>query len=67
MVAAEMPCVYGSSFDEASEMPSTYGSYGKASDVSLLKKNYVLPRSKMLNPDLARIINSDEEIGRAHV
>ncbi|XP_026436110.1 60S ribosomal protein L4-like [Papaver somniferum] len=39
------------------KLDSIYGSYEKASDK---KKGYVLPRSKMVNADLARIINSDE-------
>ncbi|RZC73635.1 hypothetical protein C5167_049114 [Papaver somniferum] len=34
-----------------------YGSFEKSSEK---KKGYVLPRSKMVNADLARIINSDE-------
>ncbi|KAL5984012.1 60S ribosomal protein L4 [Asimina triloba] len=39
------------------KLDSVYGSYDKPSD---RKKGYVLPRSKMLNADLSRIINSDE-------
>ncbi|XP_030925792.1 60S ribosomal protein L4 isoform X3 [Quercus robur] len=39
------------------KLDSIYGSFDKASEK---KKGYVLPRSKMLNADLARIINSDE-------
>lgn len=39
------------------KLDSIYGSFDKVSE----KKNgYVLPRSKMVNADLARIINSDE-------
>ncbi|KNA18419.1 hypothetical protein SOVF_070690 [Spinacia oleracea] len=39
------------------KLDSIYGSFDKASE----KKNkYLLPRAKMLNGDLARIINSDE-------
>eukprot|EP00262_Sarcandra_glabra_P001659 TRINITY_DN1177_c0_g1_i3.p1 TRINITY_DN1177_c0_g1~~TRINITY_DN1177_c0_g1_i3.p1 ORF type:complete len:426 (+),score=18.82 TRINITY_DN1177_c0_g1_i3:57-1280(+) len=39
------------------KLDSVYGSFEKASE----KKNgYVLPRSKMVNADLSRIINSDE-------
>ncbi|CAN0863400.1 60S ribosomal protein L4-1 [Linum grandiflorum] len=39
------------------QLDSIYGSFDKASE----KKNgYVLPRAKMVNADLARIINSDE-------
>ncbi|XP_061346700.1 large ribosomal subunit protein uL4-like isoform X2 [Gastrolobium bilobum] len=39
------------------KLDSIYGSFEKASE----KKNgYLLPRSKMVNSDLARIINSDE-------
>jgi large subunit ribosomal protein L4e len=38
-------------------LDALYGSYRKG---SALKKGYRLPRSKMSNPDLARIINSDE-------
>ncbi|KAJ7977020.1 60S ribosomal protein L4 [Quillaja saponaria] len=39
------------------KLDSIYGSFDKTSE----KKNgYVLPRSKMVNADLARIINSDE-------
>ncbi|KAG5253154.1 hypothetical protein OIU76_021031 [Salix suchowensis] len=39
------------------KLDSIYGSFEKSSE----KKNgYVLPRSKMVNADLARIINSDE-------
>ncbi|XP_021775340.1 60S ribosomal protein L4-like [Chenopodium quinoa] len=39
------------------KLDSIYGSFDKASE----KKNkYVLPRAKMLNGDLARLINSDE-------
>ncbi|KAK7267599.1 hypothetical protein RIF29_20277 [Crotalaria pallida] len=39
------------------KLDSVYGSFDKAAE----KKNgYVLPRSKMVNADLARIINSDE-------
>ncbi len=34
-----------------------FGNYDKK---SLVKKNYTLPRPIMSNPDLARIINSDE-------
>ncbi|XP_074368924.1 large ribosomal subunit protein uL4 [Apium graveolens] len=39
------------------KLDSIYGSFDKASEK---KKGYVLPRSKMVNADLARIINSDE-------
>uniref|UniRef100_A0A803P3V7 Large ribosomal subunit protein uL4 C-terminal domain-containing protein n=1 Tax=Cannabis sativa TaxID=3483 RepID=A0A803P3V7_CANSA len=39
------------------KLDSIYGSFDK---LSLKKKSYVLPRSKMVNADLARIINSDE-------
>ncbi|KAI4341802.1 hypothetical protein MLD38_026482 [Melastoma candidum] len=39
------------------KLDSIYGSFGKVSEK---KKGYVLPRSKMVNADLARIINSDE-------
>lgn len=39
------------------KLDSIYGSFEKSSDK---KKGYVLPRSKMVNADLARIINSDE-------
>ena len=39
------------------KLDSIYGSFEKASEK---KKGYVLPRSKMVNADLARIINSDE-------
>ncbi|KAL5710355.1 60S ribosomal protein L4 [Ranunculus cassubicifolius] len=39
------------------KLDSVYGSFEKT---SLKKKGYVLPRSKMVNADLARIINSDE-------
>ncbi|KAL8135985.1 large ribosomal subunit protein uL4 [Apium graveolens] len=39
------------------KLDSIYGSFDKASEK---KKGYVLPRSKMMNADLARIINSDE-------
>lgn len=39
------------------KLDSIYGSFEKPSDK---KKGYVLPRSKMVNADLARIINSDE-------
>ncbi|KAL3536318.1 hypothetical protein ACH5RR_004779 [Cinchona calisaya] len=39
------------------KLDDVYGSFDKA---SLKKKGYVLPRSKMVNADLARIINSDE-------
>ena len=39
------------------KLDSIYGSYDKPSEK---KKGYVLPRAKMLNADLARIINSDE-------
>ncbi|KAL5708945.1 60S ribosomal protein L4 [Ranunculus cassubicifolius] len=39
------------------KLDSVYGSFEKA---SLKKKGYVLPRSKVVNADLARIINSDE-------
>ncbi|KAK4797977.1 hypothetical protein SAY86_030303 [Trapa natans] len=38
------------------KLDSIYGSFEKPSE----KKGYVLPRSKMVNADLARIINSDE-------
>jgi large subunit ribosomal protein L4e len=34
--------------------------FGKYDKKSLVKKNYTLPRPIMSNPDLARIINSDE-------
>ncbi|XAR50986.1 hypothetical protein NMG60_11005467 [Bertholletia excelsa] len=34
--------------------------YGKFDKLSEKKKGYVLPRAKMVNADLARIINSDE-------
>lgn len=34
--------------------------FGTQEKKSLLKKNYILPRNIMGNPDLARIINSDE-------
>nr|XP_027086795.1 60S ribosomal protein L4-1-like [Coffea arabica] len=36
------------------------GIYGSFDKPSLKKKGYVLPRAKMVNGDLARIINSDE-------
>ncbi|XP_054805316.1 60S ribosomal protein L4-like [Prosopis cineraria] len=39
------------------KLDSTYGSFDKASEK---KRGYVLPRAKMVNSDLARIINSDE-------
>ncbi|RZC83568.1 hypothetical protein C5167_046353 [Papaver somniferum] len=39
------------------KLDSIYGSFEKSSQK---KKGYVLPRSKMVNADLARIINSDE-------
>ncbi|KAF6134922.1 hypothetical protein GIB67_002323 [Kingdonia uniflora] len=39
------------------KLDSVYGSFEKSSEK---KKGYVLPRSKMVNADLARIINSDE-------
>jgi len=39
------------------KLDSIYGSFDKLSEK---KKGYVLPRSKMVNADLARIINSDE-------
>ncbi|GMY35022.1 60S ribosomal protein L4 isoform X4 [Fagus crenata] len=39
------------------KLDSIYGSFDKVSEK---KKGYVLPRSKMVNADLARIINSDE-------
>ncbi|OIV90483.1 hypothetical protein TanjilG_18667 [Lupinus angustifolius] len=39
------------------KLDSIYGSFDKAAEK---KKGYVLPRSKMVNADLARIINSDE-------
>ncbi|XP_009800209.1 large ribosomal subunit protein uL4-like [Nicotiana tabacum] len=39
------------------KLDEIYGSFDKASEK---KKGYVLPRPKMVNADLARIINSDE-------
>ncbi|XP_048320967.2 large ribosomal subunit protein uL4 [Ziziphus jujuba] len=39
------------------KLDSIYGSFDKPSEK---KKGYVLPRPKMVNADLARIINSDE-------
>ncbi|XP_077239603.1 large ribosomal subunit protein uL4 [Tasmannia lanceolata] len=39
------------------KLDSIYGSFDKVSEK---KKGYVLPRSKMVNADLSRIINSDE-------
>ncbi|CAL0326811.1 unnamed protein product [Lupinus luteus] len=39
------------------KLDSIYGTFEKASEK---KKGYVLPRSKLVNADLARIINSDE-------
>ncbi|CAN1813700.1 60S ribosomal protein L4-1 [Linum perenne] len=39
------------------QLDSIYGTFEKGSE---LKKGYVLPRAKMVNADLARIINSDE-------
>ncbi|XAR69025.1 hypothetical protein NMG60_11000469 [Bertholletia excelsa] len=39
------------------KLDSIYGSFEKPSEK---KKGYLLPRAKMLNADLARIINSDE-------
>ncbi|KAF8397617.1 hypothetical protein HHK36_016537 [Tetracentron sinense] len=39
------------------KLDSIYGSFEKQSEK---KKGYVLPRSKMVNADLSRIINSDE-------
>ncbi|KAI9088398.1 hypothetical protein K1719_029847 [Acacia pycnantha] len=39
------------------KLDSIYGSFDKASEK---KKGYLLPRAKMVNSDLARIINSDE-------
>ncbi|EPS62516.1 hypothetical protein M569_12275, partial [Genlisea aurea] len=43
-----------SAFEKLDEI---YGTFDKP---SLKKKGYVLPRTKMINADLARIINSDE-------
>ncbi|CAK9135381.1 unnamed protein product [Ilex paraguariensis] len=43
-----------SAFEKLDEI---YGSFEKP---SLKKKGYILPRAKMVNADLARIINSDE-------
>ncbi|KAL0344605.1 UNVERIFIED_CONTAM: 60S ribosomal protein L4-1 [Sesamum radiatum] len=43
-----------SAFEKLDEI---YGTFDKP---SLKKKGYVLPRTKMVNADLARIINSDE-------
>lgn len=43
-----------SAFEKLDEI---YGSFDKVSEK---KKGYVLPRAKMVNADLARIINSDE-------
>ncbi|VVB10214.1 unnamed protein product [Arabis nemorensis] len=39
------------------KLESVYGSFEKPSE---MKKGYVLPRPKMVNADLARIIHSDE-------
>ncbi|KAJ6913765.1 60S ribosomal protein L4-like [Populus alba x Populus x berolinensis] len=39
------------------KLDSIYGTFDKCSEK---KKGYVLPRTKMVNADLARIINSDE-------
>ncbi|KAG7567595.1 60S ribosomal protein L4 C-terminal domain, partial [Arabidopsis thaliana x Arabidopsis arenosa] len=39
------------------KLESVYGSFEMSSE---MKKGYVLPRAKMVNADLARIINSDE-------
>ncbi|KAF5175657.1 60S ribosomal protein L4 [Thalictrum thalictroides] len=39
------------------KLDSVYGSFDKVSEK---KKGYVLPRSKMVNADLGRLINSDE-------
>lgn len=39
------------------KLDSIYGSFDKPSEK---KKGYVLPRAKMVNSDLTRIINSDE-------
>ena len=39
------------------KLDSVFGTFDKASEK---KKNYVLPRAKMTNSDLSRIINSDE-------
>ncbi|KAL6998260.1 60S ribosomal protein L4 [Sarracenia purpurea var. burkii] len=39
------------------KLDSIYGSFDKVSEK---KKGYVLPRAKMVNADLSRIINSDE-------
>lgn len=39
------------------KLDSIYGSFDKTSEK---KKGYLLPRAKMVNADLARIINSDE-------
>ncbi|KAJ0027784.1 hypothetical protein Pint_35561 [Pistacia integerrima] len=39
------------------KLDSIYGSFDKGSEK---KRGYVLPRAKMVNADLARIINSDE-------
>ena len=39
------------------KLDSIYGTFDRVSEK---KKGYVLPRSKMVNADLARIINSDE-------
>ncbi|PIA56530.1 hypothetical protein AQUCO_00700700v1 [Aquilegia coerulea] len=39
------------------KLDSVYGSFDKTSEK---KKGYVLPRSKMVNADLSRLINSDE-------
>ncbi|GFQ02391.1 60S ribosomal protein l4-1 [Phtheirospermum japonicum] len=42
-----------SAFEKLDEI---YGTFGRPSEK---KKGYVLPRTKMVNADLARIINSD--------
>ncbi|CAL9233881.1 unnamed protein product [Arabidopsis halleri] len=39
------------------KLETVYGSFEKPSE---MKKGYVLPRAKMVNADLGRIINSDE-------
>ncbi len=48
-------CIWTKSAFE--KLDSVFGTYTQASD---LKKDYVLPRPLISNPDLARVINSDE-------
>ncbi|KAL0794293.1 hypothetical protein Bca101_065670 [Brassica carinata] len=57
MFAPTKICIYNLCDLWCEKFKGIYGSFEKPSEK---KKRYVLPRAKMVNADLARIINSDK-------